>query len=88
VQLLVLLIGLSRHKLDFPLPIRAAWSWLLPVFAALVAASVSHSYFLANHTISNLVVSILSGALAAIWVMSVTRKADLAAFLSAVGKSD
>ena len=84
VQLLILLLGLSRHKLSFPLPIAKAWSWLLPVFAALGAALVLHNQVLPNHEVLNLVLSIIGGAVAAIGTMAITRKDDLAALLSAV----
>ena len=84
VQLLILLLGLSRHKLSFPLPIAKAWSWLLPVFAALGAALVLHNQVLPNHEVLNLVLSIMGGAVAAIGTMAITRKDDLAALLSAV----
>lgn len=84
VQLLVLLIGLSRHKLDFPLPIRAAWSWLLPVFATLGAANMAHIYILPTYTALNLGISVAFGVLAAIGVMSATRKEDLATLLAAI----
>jgi putative peptidoglycan lipid II flippase len=84
VQLLILLLGLSRHKLSFPLPIAKAWSWLLPVFAALGVALVLHNQVLPNHEVLNLVLSIIGGAAAAIGTMAITRKDDLAALLSAI----
>ena len=84
VQLLILLLGLSRHKLSFPLPIAKAWSWLLPIFAALGAAFVLHSRVLPSYEVLNLVLSIMGGAAAAIGTMAVTRKDDLAALLSAI----
>jgi len=84
VQLLILLLGLSRHKLSFPLPIAKAWSWLLPVFAALGAAFVLHNQVLPTHVVLNLVLSIMGGAAAAIGTMAITRKDDLAALLSAI----
>jgi putative peptidoglycan lipid II flippase len=84
VQLLILLLGLSRHKLSFPLPIAKAWSWLLPVFAALGAALVLHNQVLPYQEVLNLALSIMGGAAAAIGTMAVTRKDDLAALLSAI----
>jgi len=87
VQLLILLLGLSRHKLSFPLPIAQAWSWALPVFATFGAANTAHIYILPGHTLLNLGISIAFGGMAAVGVMSVTRKGDLAVLLRAVGKS-
>ena len=84
VQLLILLLGLSRHKLSFPLPIAKAWSWLLPVCAALGAALVLHNQVLPCQEVLNLALSIMGGAAAAIGTMAVTRKDDLAALLSAI----
>jgi len=83
-QLLILLLGLPRHKLSFPLPIAKAWSWLLPVFAALGAALVLHNQVLPCQEVLNLALSIIGGAVAAIGTMAITRKDDLAALLSAV----
>ena len=84
VQLLILLLGLPQHKLSFPLPIAKAWSWLLPVFAALGAALVLHNQVLPTHVVLNLVLSIMGGAAAAIGTMAITRKDDLAALLAVI----
>ena len=84
VHVLILLLWLSRHKLSFPLPIVKAWSWMLPVFAALGAALVLHHQVLPNYAVLNLVLSIIGGAAAAIGTMAITRKDDLAALLSAI----
>jgi putative peptidoglycan lipid II flippase len=83
-QLLVLLLGLSRHKLSFPLPVAKAWSWSLPIFAALGAAFVLHSQVLPSYEVLNLVFSLMGGAAAAIGAMAITRKDDLAALLLAI----
>ena len=88
LQLLILVYGLTRHNLSFPLPIAKAWTWLLPVAATYGGAFGGHSIGLPVSPAFDLLLSIACGASAAIGAMLMTRRDDLVALFGAVCKSD